>query len=76
VKVGDVIVAVDPRYIRPAEVDDLLGDPSKAKEKLGWAPQITAREMCAEMVANDLAEARRHALLKQHGFPSVVSGEH
>ena len=67
VRVGDVIVAVDPRYFRPAEVETLLGDPTKAREKLGWEPQITAREMCAEMVAEDLQAARRHALLKHHG---------
>lgn len=67
-KVGDVIVAVDERYFRPAEVDTLLGDPSKAKRKLGWKPEITVEEMCAEMVAADLIEAQRIALLKQHGF--------
>ena len=52
--VGDVIMRIDPRYFRPAEVETLLGDPSKAKAKLGWAPEITAQEMCAEMVADDL----------------------
>lgn len=67
-KVGDVIVRVDSRYFRPAEVETLLGDPSKAKEKLGWTPEITTQEMCAEMVAEDLKEAKRHALLKDHGF--------
>ena len=66
--VGDVIVKVDPRYFRPAEVETLLGDPSKAKEILGWVPQITVEEMCAEMVANDLNEAKQHALLKSNGF--------
>ncbi|MBL4833188.1 MAG: GDP-mannose 4,6-dehydratase [Pseudomonas sp.] len=66
-KVGDVIVRVDPRYFRPAEVETLLGDPSKAKEVLGWIPEITVQEMCAEMVREDLKVARRHALLKQHG---------
>jgi GDPmannose 4,6-dehydratase len=74
-KVGDVIVRVDPRYFRPAEVETLLGDPSKAKEKLGWTPEITAQEMCSEMVANDLKIAKRHALLKQHGFAVPVSVE-
>ena len=49
--VGDVIVKVDPRYFRPAEVETLLGDPTKAKEKLGWVPEITVEQMCAEMVA-------------------------
>ena len=60
-KVGDVIVKVDPRYFRPAEVETLLGDPSKAKEKLGWIPEITVQQMCAEMVAEDLEVAERHA---------------
>lgn len=67
-KVGDVIIAVDPRYYRPAEVETLLGDPSKAKEKLGWVPEISIQEMCAEMVAHDLNEAKRHALMKKHGY--------
>jgi GDPmannose 4,6-dehydratase len=66
---------IDPRYFRPAEVETLLGDPSKAKQKLGWVPEITAQEMCAEMVAEDLKTARRHALLKQHGFGLPVSLE-
>jgi GDPmannose 4,6-dehydratase len=68
VKAGDVVVRVDPRYFRPAEVETLLGDPTKAKQKLGWVPEITAQEMCAEMVAEDLKAARRQALLKQHGL--------
>ena len=68
VKVGDVIVRVDARYFRPAEVETLLGDPTKARERLGWTPEIGAREMCAEMVAADLEAARRDALLKSHGF--------
>lgn len=72
---GDVIVRVDPRYFRPAEVETLLGDPSKAKEKLGWTPEITVEEMCAEMVANDLDYAKRHALLKIHGFDVAVARE-
>ena len=75
VKPGDVIVRVDPRYFRPAEVETLLGDPTKAKEKLGWVPEITAQEMCAEMVAEDLKAAKRHALLKSHGFELPVSVE-
>jgi GDPmannose 4,6-dehydratase len=70
---GDVIVKVDPRYFRPAEVETLLGDPTKAKEKLGWVPEITVEEMCAEMVANDLGIAKRHALLKEHGHNVSVS---
>jgi GDPmannose 4,6-dehydratase len=66
--VGDVIVKVDPRYFRPAEVETLLGDPSKAKEILGWVPQMTVEDMCAEMVANDLHKAKQQAILKAHGF--------
>lgn len=73
--VGDVIVKVDPRYFRPAEVETLLGDPTKAKEKLGWVPEITVEEMCAEMVRNDLAKAKQHAILKQHGYNVSVSVE-
>ncbi|MCU0778374.1 MAG: GDP-mannose 4,6-dehydratase [Akkermansiaceae bacterium] len=72
---GDVIVRVDPRYFRPAEVETLLGDPSKAMEKLGWRPEITVEEMCAEMVASDLEEAKRHALLKAHGHHVSVAKE-
>ena len=75
VKVGDVVVRVDPRYFRPAEVETLLGDPTKAKQKLGWVPEITAQEMCAEMVATDLKAAKRHALLKLHGLSLPVSLE-
>lgn len=75
VKIGDVIVRVDPRYFRPAEVETLLGDPAKAKAKLGWEPEITVVEMCAEMVRSDMAEARQHALLKQHGYSVSVSHE-
>jgi GDPmannose 4,6-dehydratase len=74
-KPGDCIVAVDPRYFRPAEVETLLGDPSKAKARLGWVPEITAQQMCAEMVANDLAAARRHALLRAHGHDVAVTRE-
>ena len=72
---GDVIVRVDPRYFRPAEVETLLGDPARAKDRLGWVPEITAQEMCAEMVAEDLATARRHALLKRHGYSVTVAIE-
>ena len=75
VKVGDVIVKVDPAYFRPAEVETLLGDPTKAKEKLGWVPEITVEEMCAEMVASDLEKAKQHALLKQHGYSVAVAKE-
>lgn len=72
---GERVVAVDPRYFRPAEVETLLGDASKARQTLGWSPEITAREMCSEMVAADLQEARRHALLKAHGHHLPVSRE-
>ncbi|SFG92130.1 GDP-mannose 4,6-dehydratase [Neptunomonas qingdaonensis] len=75
VKAGDVIVRVDPKYFRPAEVETLLGDPTKAKEKLGWTPEITVEEMCAEMVQNDLTNAKQHALLKKHGFDVNVALE-
>ncbi|PRD17973.1 UNVERIFIED_CONTAM: gmd [Trichonephila clavipes] len=74
-KVGDVIVRVDPRYFRPAEVETLLGDPAKAKEKLGWVPEITLDELIAEMVTSDLDKARQHATLKQAGFKVSVSHE-
>ena len=69
------IVKIDPRYFRPTEVETLLGDPSKAKKKLGWVPEITAQEMCAEMVTSDLAQAKQHALLKQHGYAVSVCVE-
>lgn len=75
VTVGDVIVKVDPRYFRPAEVETLLGDPTKAKEKLGWVPEITVEEMCAEMVQHDLGKAKQHALLKKHGFDVALAKE-
>ena len=74
-KVGDIVVKIDPRYFRPTEVETLLGDPSKAKAKLGWTPEITVQQMCAEMVATDLEEASKHALLKQHGYHLNVSIE-
>ncbi len=74
-KVGDVILRIDPRYFRPAEVETLLGDPAKAKERLGWVPEITTQEMCAEMVRDDLKTAKRHALLKEHGMEMPVSVE-
>ena len=72
---GDVVVRVDPRHFRPAEVETLLGDPSKAKEKLGWMPEITVEEMCSEMVANDLQKAKQHAVLRELGFDVSVSVE-
>ncbi len=73
--VGDVIVQIDTRYFRPAEVETLLGDPSKAKAILGWTPEITVQEMCAEMVAEDLKVAQRHSLLKAHGHDVTISVE-
>ncbi|MDA0893121.1 MAG: GDP-mannose 4,6-dehydratase [Proteobacteria bacterium] len=73
--VGDVIMRIHPRYFRPAEVDTLLGDPTKAREKLGWQPEISAQEMCAEMVAEDYKGALRCALLKEHGLDQPVSIE-
>lgn len=74
-KMGDVIVAVDPKYYRPAEVETLLGDPTKAKEKLGWVPTTTLEEMVVEMVANDLEQAKKHAVLKQHGYDVSIAVE-
>lgn len=74
-KSGDVIFRIDPRYFRPTEVETLLGDPSKAKEKLGWVPEITLQEMCKEMVTYDLEQAKQHALLKKHGYAVTISAE-
>jgi GDPmannose 4,6-dehydratase len=72
---GDVIVRVDKRYFRPTEVETLLGDPSKAKKDLGWIPEITLDDMIVEMVAHDLDIAKRHALLKGHGYLVNVGRE-
>ena len=72
---GQTIIRVDPRYFRPAEVETLLGDPTKAMEKLGWKPEITVQDMCREMVAYDLVEAKKHALLKANGYKIDVSIE-
>jgi GDPmannose 4,6-dehydratase len=68
VKVGDVIVRVDPRYFRPTEVETLLGDPTKAREKLGWTPKTTLAELVSEMVNADYTSAKRDALVKMAGF--------
>jgi GDPmannose 4,6-dehydratase len=73
--VGDTVVRVDSRYFRPTEVETLLGDPSKAKAKLGWVPEITVQQMCAEMVAADLLAAQQHALLIANGYRVNVSIE-
>ena len=75
IREGQIVIRIDPRYFRPAEVETLLGNPAKAKSKLGWVPEITAQEMCAEMVRVDLKTARRHALLKAHGLELPVSLE-
>jgi len=70
---GNVIVRVDPRYFRPAEVETLLGNPEKARKKLGWQPETTIEEMCSEMIGADLETAKKMALLKQHGYESPVT---
>jgi GDPmannose 4,6-dehydratase len=75
IKVGDVVVRVDSRYFRPTEVETLLGDPSKAKQKLGWEPEITTEQMCAEMCEEDLKEAKKEALLRKHGFDKAIPAE-
>jgi len=75
VSAGQEIIRIDPRYFRPAEVETLLGDPSKAKRELGWEPQITAQELCNEMVIEDHKAARRLALLKEHNLELPVSIE-
>ena len=72
---GAVVVRIDPRYFRPAEVDTLLGDPSKAREKLGWTPTTTLEELVAEMVAADVEEAKKEAYLKRKGFAVVGARE-
>jgi len=73
INVGDVIVRVNPRYYRPAEVETLLGDPSKAKNKLNWVPEISTQEMCYEMVMSDLEQAKRLRLLRNHGHDISIS---
>ncbi len=67
-KIGDIVARVDPRYFRPTEVETLLGDPTKAKEKLGWVPQTSFQELVSEMVRGDLEEAKRDELCRKHGF--------
>jgi GDPmannose 4,6-dehydratase len=74
-KIGDVIMQIDPRYYRPTEVETLLGDPSRAKERLGWVPEITLDEMIQEMIEYDLDKARQHALLHKHGYFVAVGKE-
>ena len=75
VESGDLIVAVDERYFRPTEVETLLGDPSKAKDKLGWEPKITLEEMVHEMMENDINIAKRDTLIKKHGFKALDFNE-
>jgi GDPmannose 4,6-dehydratase len=72
---GQVIIRIDPRYFRPAEVETLLGDPTKAKERLGWVPEVTVEQMIDEMVSYDLAQAKQHNLLEDHGYDVAVSNE-
>jgi GDPmannose 4,6-dehydratase len=74
-KAGDIIFRIDSRYFRPTEVETLLGDPGKAKEKLGWSPEITLQELCKEMVSFDLNEAKQHSLIKKNGFSVPISRE-
>jgi GDPmannose 4,6-dehydratase len=74
-KIGDVVIKVDPHYFRPTEVETLLGDPSKAKDRLGWVPEITFDEMVKEMVSYDLLQAKQSALLKKHGYEVYVGKE-
>ena len=70
---GDIIVRIDPAYFRPTEVETLLGDPSKAKLKLGWEPEISAKSMCKEMMKNDIEEAKKESLLKKHGYNKYIN---
>lgn len=75
VKIGDIVIRIDPKYYRPTEVETLLGNPTKAKEKLGWTPEITAEEMCKEMVQEDLRNAQKHAALIKAGHKVAISKE-
>jgi GDPmannose 4,6-dehydratase len=75
IRVGDVIIRIDSRYFRPAEVDSLLGSPKKAKEKLGWTPKINAKEMCTEMIHEDLLSAKRNAFLIKNGHKLTIPME-
>ena len=68
ISVGDVIMSIDSRYFRPAEVETLLGDPTKAEEVMGWKPKITAQQMCAEMVREDLKLSKQSLLLRDNGY--------
>ena len=75
VKPGDVIVRTDPGYYRPTEVETLLGDATKAKQKLGWEPETTLEQMIREMVAYDLEQAKQIALLRKHGYAEPIARE-
>jgi len=75
ISVGDDIIGINPRYYRPAEVETLLGDASKAREKLGWRPEITIEDMCAEMIESDLIIAKREKLLRDHGHETQLPYE-
>ena len=72
---GDEIIKIDPKYFRPTEVDNLLGDPSKAKKELNWVPEISAKDLCKEMIQHDLNEAKKKALLADHGYKNNESQE-
>ncbi|EPC4025092.1 GDP-mannose 4,6-dehydratase [Aeromonas salmonicida] len=74
-KIGDVILRIDPGYFRPAEVETLLGDATKARDKLGWQPHIDAHTLCQEMTREDLAEAKRQAFLRRNGYGQILSSE-
>jgi len=74
-KKGSRIVAVDPRYFRPTEVDTLLGDPSKARKKLGWVAKTSFKQLVKEMAAWDLTEAKRDALVTEHGYTALNQHE-
>jgi GDPmannose 4,6-dehydratase len=75
VRPGQPIIAIDPQYFRPTEVDTLLGDPGKARDRLGWEPRTSFAAMVQEMVAHDLEVARRHKLLASHGYNVAISLE-
>ncbi len=75
IAVGDAIIGVNPRYYRPTEVETLLGDPKKAKEKLGWQPEVSVEDMCEEMIEYDLIEACKEKLLRDHGYETLVPHE-
>ena len=72
---GDEIIKINPKYLRPTEVDNLLGDPSKAKKELNWVPEISAKDLCKEMIQHDLNEAKKKALLADHGYKNNESQE-